>query len=164
MSTIDIVILICFIPAIVRGIQKGFVEQAISLISIILGIWASFKFAEIVCAFLVPYLEIGEPIVHVISFVLIFLAVALILHFIEKLITKVIKLVMLGWLNKLLGVVFAMLKALLVIGVLVMLFNTINTNGVLVSEEKLAESVLYEPIKDFAYTVFPYFKELLLKQ
>ena len=45
MGTLDIILLICFIPAIVRGIQKGFVEQLVAIVSILLGAWLAFKFS-----------------------------------------------------------------------------------------------------------------------
>ena len=70
-------------------------------------------------------------------------------------------LVMLGWVNKLLGVVFSFVKCALVTGLLIMVFNSINTSLDLVSAETLSESVLYTPLKDFADSVFPYIKEMI---
>lgn len=162
MNTLDIILAICLLPAVIQGVSKGFISQAVALISLIVGVWASFQFAEVVCSFIMPYLSIPEPVTHVIAFILIFCVVALALHLLEKIILKVVKIVMLGWLDKLLGIAFAVFKAVLIIGVLVMLFNTINIEGRFVSQETLDSSVLYGPIKDFAYTVFPYFKQLLL--
>ena len=49
----------------------------------------------------------------------------------------------------------------LVVGLLVMLFNTLNTKVELVDEKILGDAVLYTPMKDLAYLVFPFFKELL---
>ena len=68
---------------------------------------------------------------------------------------------MLGWLNKLLGIAFAFLKTALIVGLVIMLFNSLNDNFHLIQEETLAESVLYGPLKNLAYTVFPYLKEML---
>ena len=39
MNTLDIVILLLFIPGIIRGITKGFLEQAISLAGIVLSVY-----------------------------------------------------------------------------------------------------------------------------
>ena len=44
MNTLDIVILLLFIPGIVRGISKGFIEQVISLVGIVLSAYLAFKF------------------------------------------------------------------------------------------------------------------------
>ena len=59
---------------------------------------------------------------------------------------------------------FALLKAGLLIGIAIILFDTLNVKFEFVEEKVLDESVLYAPIRDIAYVIFPYLKELLLKQ
>ena len=80
---------------------------------------------------------------------------------IGKILEGTIKLVMLGWLNRLLGVIFSFLKATLIIGLIIMAFCSLNNTFNLVSEDVLNQSVLFPPLKDAAYTVFPYLKDLL---
>ena len=164
MSTPDIIILICFLPAIISGIMKGFIEQAIALVSLILGAWLAFKFSTVVSSWLQPYFEVSETVLNVISFAVIMVAVVLVLFVLSKILTGVTKLVMLGWLDRLLGLVFALLKAGLLIGIAIILFDTLNVKFEFVEEKVLDESVLYAPIRDIAYVIFPYLKELLLKQ
>jgi membrane protein required for colicin V production len=164
MSTPDIIILLCFLPAVISGITKGFIEQAVALVSLILGAWLAFKFSSVVGDWLHPYLEVSETVLHVISFAVIMVAVVLVLFVLGKVLAGVTKLVMLGWLDHLLGLVFALLKAGLLIGIGIVLFDTLNVKFELVDEAVLDGSVLYSPIRDIAYTIFPYLKELLLKQ
>lgn len=164
MSTPDIIILICFLPAVITGIMKGFIEQVIALFSLILGAWLAFKFSTVVSGWLQPYFEVSETVLNVISFAGIMIAVVLVLFVLGKILTGVTKLVMLGWLDRILGLVFALLKAGLIIGILIILFDTLNVKFEFVDEKVLDESVLYSPIRDIAYMVFPYLKELLLKQ
>ena len=164
MSTPDIIILICFLPAIISGIMKGFIEQAVALVSLILGAWLAFKFSTVVSGWLQPYFEVSETVLNVISFAVIMVAVVLVLFVLSKILTGVTKLVMLGWLDRLLGLVFALLKAGLLIGIAIILFDTLNVKFAFVEEKVLDESVLYAPIRDIAYVIFPYLKELLLKQ
>lgn len=164
MSTPDIIILICFLPAVISGIMKGFIEQAIALVSLILGAWLAFKFSTVVSGWLQPYFEVSETVLNVISFAVIMVAVVLVLFVLSKILTGVTKLVMLGWLDRLLGLVFALLKAGLLIGIAIILFDTLNVKFEFVEEKVLDESVLYAPIRDIAYVIFPYLKELLLKQ
>jgi membrane protein required for colicin V production len=164
MSTPDIIIMICFLPAIISGIMKGFIEQAIALVSLILGAWLAFKFSTVVSGWLQPYFDVSETVLNVISFAVIMVAVVLVLFVLSKILTGVTKLVMLGWLDRLLGLVFALLKAGLLIGIAIILFDTLNVKFEFVEEKVLDESVLYAPIRDIAYVIFPYLKELLLKQ
>lgn len=161
MNTVDIILLICFIPALVQGFRKGFISQIIAIISIILGAWLSFRFASEVSVWLAQYITGSEQILKITAFALILTAVIIGLALLGKLLESTFELVMLGWLNKLLGAAFSLVKAGLLIGLAIMVFCSLNNTFSLVSEEVLKESVLFPPLKDLAYTVFPYLKELL---
>ncbi len=163
MNALDIIILLCFIPAIITGLKKGLVTQIFEIVSVIAGAWLSYRFSGLLCKYLAPYIETSEPILHIIAFVIIMIVAVLFFRLIGKGVETIVKLVLLGWLNKLLGVVFAILKVGLILGLIIIVFNTINAQVGIVKEEVLSSSVLYEPLKNAAYSVFPYFKELLTK-
>lgn len=148
----------------IHGFIKGFITQLTALVSIVLGAWAAFNFSKALSLFLKPYVTAPEQIIYVIAFIVILALVIVVLNLIEKFLNSLVKIVLLGWLNRLLGVLFAFTKSILAIGIIIILFNTLNINFELVKEEYLAGSALYEPIKDIAYSFFPYFKELLMLQ
>jgi membrane protein required for colicin V production len=161
MNIVDIILLICFVPAVVQGFRKGFISQVIAIVSIIFGAWVSFRFTSETSVWLGQYIQGSEQMLKVVSFALIFITVIVGLALLGKLLEGAVKLVMLGWLNRLLGVVFSLLKAGLIVGLAIMLFCSLNNTFGLVSEEVLCESVLFPPLKNLAYTIFPYLKELL---
>ena len=90
--------------------------------------------------------------------------VMLVLKLVGIALEKVIKVAMLGWLNKLLGVVFSLLKAVLIIGLVIIMFDAVYSLIPFVSSDTLSESVLYQPIKDIANTVFPFLKGLIFNK
>ena len=161
MNILDIIILICFIPALVQGIRKGFISQVVAIVSIVAGVYLSFEFSELVSAWISQYIEGSEQVLKITAFALILIAVIAGLTVLGKLIEKMVKIVMLGWLNRLLGALFSMLKCALIVGLVIMVFNSLNGSFHFVDEAKLAESTLYPPLKSFAYNVFPYLKELI---
>ena len=161
MSIVDIILLICFIPAIISGIRKGFISQVISIVSIIAGVWVSYEFSTQVGTWLGQHIEATDNVLKLISFGVIMIAVFAGLALLGKLLEGLINFVMLGWVNRLLGVVFALLKTGLIVGLLIMVFCSLNNNLNLVSDEVLADSVLFTPLKNIAYTVFPYLKSLI---
>ena len=161
MNILDIIILICFIPALVQGLRKGFIAQVIAIISIIAGIWLSFRFATYVSLWLAQYIQASDQILRITAFALILVLTILGLGAVGKLMEATIKIVMLGWVNKLLGVLFSFIKCTLVVGLIILAFSSFNQAFNIVSEAELAKSVLYTPFKDFAATIFPYLKELL---
>ena len=164
MATIDIILLCCFIPGIIRGLSKGFLEQALALAGIVLSVWAAFHFSSLVCAWLKPYVNISETMLNVVSFALILVVISLAVLLVAKLFTKVAELAMLGWLNKILGLVFALAVNALVIGVFIILFDTINTKFELVKPDVLDASIVYTSLRDLSYLVFPYLKSFFFKQ
>ena len=161
MNILDIILLICFIPAVIQGIRNGFIAQVISIAALILGVWASARFTPEVSTWLAQYITVSDQVMKVISFTAILLTSFLVLALIGKFLEATFKLVMLRWMNSLLGAVFSLIKAGLVIGLVIMAFCSLNNTFNFVSEEVLNESVLFPPLKKMAYTVFPYLKELL---
>ena len=161
MNILDIILLVCFVPAIFQGIRKGFIAQAVSIISIILGIWASAHFADVVSGWIAQYITASGQVLRLVAFALILVLVFLVLAALGKMLEGVIKLVMLGWLNKLLGVVFALLKTGLIVGLVIMAFSSLNENFKFVQESVLNESVMYPPLKKLAFEIFPYLKDML---
>ena len=161
MNILDIILLICFVPAAIQGFQKGFISQVIAIISIIAGVWLSVQFASEVTVWLAQYIQGSEQVLKVVSFALIFIAVIAGLALLGRLVEGTVKLIMLGWLNRLLGVVFSLVKAALIVGLIIMAFCSLNNTFQFVSEDVLNQSVLFPPLKNMAYTVFPYLKDLL---
>ena len=164
MATLDIILLICFIPGIIRGLSKGFLEQALSLGGIFLSVWAAFKFSTVVCGWLKPYLSLSETTLSVVAFALILVAVCLAVLIVAKLLTKVLEMSMLGWLDKVLGLAFALVVNALLLGVFIILFDTLNLKFGFVKPEVLDESVVYTTLRDLCYLVFPYLKAFFFKQ
>ena len=163
MATLDIILLLCFLPGIIRGLSKGFLEQALALVGVVLSVWAAFKFSSLVCTWLKPYLDVSETVLNVISFALILVAITLGVFLLAKFLTKIVELAMLGWLDKTLGLVFALAVNALVVGVFIILFDTLNTKFGIVKPEIIDASVLYTGLRDFCYLVFPYLKALFFK-
>ena len=163
MATLDIILLLCFLPGIIRGLSKGFLEQALALAGVVLSVWAAFHFSNLVCSWLKPYLEISETLLSVVSFALILIVTSLLALLVGKLLTKLVELALLGWLDKTLGLVFALAVNALVIGVVIILFDTLNVKFGLVKPEVLDGPVVYTGLKDLSYLVFPYLKQLFFK-
>lgn len=164
MNTLDIIILICFLPGIIRGLSKGFLEQAVSLVGMVLSVWCAFKLRGVVCEAIAPHLEMSETLLNVVAFALILIGVSVLALILAKLFTKLVELMMLGWINRLLGALTSCLVTLVVLGVVIVLFDTVNVKFGLVNSPLLSESVLYEGIKNLANLAFPYMKQLLMLQ
>lgn len=158
MATFDIILLALFIPGIILGLAKGVVSQIVSLVAVVAGIILASRFSPDLTQ--VAMLQFGteEPVTHIVCFILIFLVSALVIALVGKLITKLIKVATLGWLNRLLGMLFSIFTTALVLGLLISLFEGLNANWGLVDPEKLADLKIYPILRDFAAGIVPQLK------
>ena len=161
MVALDIVIALILLIGAISGLRKGFIVQLFSIGAIILSAWLSYTFSSAFSEWLASYIHAEGFWLNIISFLLIFIGIGILCRLLGRLVEKIFKFAMLGWLNRLLGAVFSVAKYALVLGLVVVLFNAINSRFAWVQEEKLAESKMYALIKEGAYTVFPYFEGLL---
>ena len=161
MNIIDAIILICLIPAIIQGLRKGFISQAISIISLIVGIWASAQFAGVVTEWISQYITASEQVLNIIAFAIILIVAFVALGLIGRLLESILDFVFLGWVNKLLGIVFAFLKTILILGLIAVTINSVYATLDSTLPEVFITSKLYAAVSTIADSVFPYIKNLL---
>lgn len=158
MPILDIILLLSFVPAIVSGISKGFIKQAVDLVAILLAAWAAFHFSPALGAWLGRYFTLEPGVLTVIGFVLIVLAASILFNLVCALLTSTLKALSLGFFNRLLGLALAILKTALILGLLILLFETLNASLHLVKPETTENATVYQAIKDAAEKIFPVLK------
>lgn len=161
MAIVDIVLLLCFVPAIVSGITKGFVRQLVEIAAILLGAWVAFHYSSLASIWLAQYIEAEKIVLHVICFVVILLLVAGLLTLLGRLLTKVLNIVSLGWVNGLLGMVFGIIKVAIILGLLVLAFEALNSSFHILDADQLENAVVYGKLRDLGGDIFPKLKELI---
>ncbi|MBR5043552.1 MAG: CvpA family protein [Bacteroidales bacterium] len=158
MATFDIILLALFIPGIILGLAKGIITQIVSLLAVVVGAILASRYSPDLTQIAMLQFGTEEPVTHVVCFIVIFLASALIVALIGHLITKLIKVATLGWLNRLLGGLFAIFTTALVIGLLISVFEGLNANWNIVDPEKFADLKVYPILRDFAAGIVPQLK------
>ena len=161
MNILDIIILVLFIPGIIRGLSKGFVEQTLSLLGIVLSVYLAYHYHGSVYTWLAAHFEISETVLHVVGFAIVLAGVLIVILLIANLITAVVEKASMGWLNRALGVALSIVVTSFILAVLIILFDTVNVKFGLVKSPVLQDSLLYGALKDFGYFVFPYLKGLV---
>ncbi|MEA4867733.1 hypothetical protein SDC9_92645 [bioreactor metagenome] len=162
LNNVDILILLCFIPAVIGGIMSGLVRQLASILALVLGIWAGWHFSSLLSDGIKIWFKTENELLDIISFGIIFIAVIFAVNIIGKALSGVIKMVLLGWLDKLLGVIFAILKYSFIFSIIIYLLNSLDNLYPFLPHEMLAESTIYPIIKDLAPFLFPYLQKVNL--
>jgi len=71
-------------------------------------------------------------------------------------VNKLVETVMLGFVNKLAGLVFGILRAALFLSIVLVIFDKIDEDVNILSKKAKSESRMYEPIRNLAPTIFPF--------
>jgi len=156
MNYIDIILVILLFLAIIDGYRKGLITELASLAALVLGIWGAVKLSGLTADFLVENLNFQSKHLYIISFIITFLVIVILVHIIGSLVNKMVKTIRLGFLNRLAGMVFGVLKSALILSVLLVIFDKIDKDVKILPAEAKSGSRLYKPIHSFAPGIFPF--------
>ena len=108
---------------------------------------------------LVAIVSWNQKYIKVTAFALTFIAVVVGIHLLAKFFTSIVDFAYLGWLNKLAGALFSVLKTILALSVVFNIFQKINMNNLIVKKETLDTSIFYSPIQDISQFIYPTLEE-----
>jgi membrane protein required for colicin V production len=155
MNWIDTTIVVILIISAVMGFINGFVKELASLAALILGIWGAIKFSTFTAGKLYDYFDMTGQYVGLIAFIITFGLIVVIIHFVGIIADRIVDAVSLGFVNRLLGIGFGLLKSILIMSVFFVLLNVIDAKRPFLPKEKIEESIFFNPISDIAPAIFP---------
>lgn len=158
MNYIDLVLGILLIIAAIQGFRKGFIIEFASLAALILGIWGGIKFSDLTANFITKYTGYTSEYLSTIAFFVTFILIVILIHMMAKMLDNVVKAVFLGFLNRLAGIIFGVLKIAVILSVLLLLFDEVDENVHLLPTRQKQESQIYGPMKSVVPTLFPFIK------
>ncbi len=156
MNYFDIIFGAILLYSAYKGFSKGIVIQAASLVALLLGIYGAIKFSDVTSGFLQEKFQPETQYLPLISFALTFVAIVIGVHLIAKIIDKLVKAVALGFINRLSGMVFSIIKMAFIISIILVLVNNADKKFNFLPKEKVQNSILYQPLSNFAPYLFPY--------
>jgi len=155
MGVTDIVLGIILLYGLIKGIMKGLLVEVSSLIALLAGIYGSIHFSFYIKDVLVEHINLEPKYISLTAFALTFLVIVITISLAGKLLTQLASYIALGFLNKILGAIFGVVKVGLILSVLVGWFERINGVLPFVTEEQKTNSVLFTPVKNLAPAIFP---------
>lgn len=114
---IDILFIICMVLALFKGYRNGLIVAVFSLVSIIVGLAAAMKLSVYVAKQLGEHTSVSQSWLPFLSFALVMIVVVILIRLGANALQKMAELVLLGWLNKLAGVVLYAVLYTLVLSV-----------------------------------------------
>jgi len=101
---IDAAFIILIILAGIKGLRKGLILAVFSIIGFVIGLAAALKLSAVVAGRLATHVNASFKWLPFLSFILVFILVAFLVNLAGRLLQKSIETVMLGWLNRVGGV------------------------------------------------------------
>jgi membrane protein required for colicin V production len=154
---IDVLFGVLLLVAVFKGLRRGFVIAVAAALAFIIGLAAALKLSAAVAGYLKGHTNLSGAWLPVLAFVLVFLAVVLLVRWMGKLMEEAIDLAMMGWLNKLAGVL--LYAAIYTIILSVLLFYAVQLH--LVAGNTLASSITYSFIRPWGVVVIEGFGRLI---
>ena len=136
---IDLILGVIILIAIFKGYQRGLIIGLFSLVSVIIGLAAAMKLSTVVAGYIGEAVNVSDEWLPVISFAIVFIVVVLLIRLGANAIERTVEVVMLGWLNKLGGIIFYVAIYTVVFSVLLFYAEQVN----LVRSETIEKSVSY---------------------
>ena len=160
---IDIIVIILLIFAIFKGLRNGLVVAIFSFLAFVIGLAAALKLSTVVAEYLGTNTNISQRWLPVLAFAIVFLIVVFLVRLGAKAIEGMLRLVMLGWLNKIGGIIFFALLYLFIFSII--LFYAVQLN--IFKPETLETSTTYSYIQPIGPKVIsalgvilPFFKNM----
>ena len=102
---IDVIFVLLLILAISKGFRNGFIVAAFSFLGVIIGLAAAMKLSALVAGWLQDSTHLAATWLPFLSFIFIMIGVMLLVRVGALLIQSAMEMVLLGWINKLSGIV-----------------------------------------------------------
>lgn len=160
MNILDIILAIILCFFVWKGYKNGLIKELASLTALIAGVFIAIRFSDFVASLLKDKGGFSSEYLPIISFAVIFITVVVLILVFAKVLDKFIKAIKLQWLNKSGGILFSVLKSMLIFGGLFFFICQLNQRADLFDPAFLDKSFLFKPfIKVFEF-VFPYAQNL----
>jgi membrane protein required for colicin V production len=147
MNLFDIAIIIIVSFCLIRGVFHGILGELSSIVGVIAGFYGAYtyyhEFTPMLkkVAFFKKYLS-NEAVINIIVFFILFSIIFIIITLIAIGLEKLLKVAFLGWIDKIFGAVFGIVKGVLIVSVIYIILTTfIPKNNKMVTQSTLSPYV-----------------------
>lgn len=154
---IDIIYVVLLVIAVIKGWRRGLIIAIFSVIALIVGLAAAMKLSTVAAGYLRESTSISAQWLPFISFAVVFLVVVLLIRWGANLLEATLEVAMLGWANKLGGIVLYIILYTLSFSVLLFFAQQMK----LINEQTIAQSVTWSWIQPLGPMVINGFGKII---
>ncbi|HEY0432737.1 MAG TPA: CvpA family protein [Chitinophagaceae bacterium] len=154
---IDILFAILLLVAVIHGYRRGLIVAVFSTLAIFIGLAAALKLSAVVAGYLDHSVNISSRWLPVLSFVIVFVGVLLLVRLGAKALQRVTETLMLGWLNRIGGVVLYALIYMMVFSICLFYATELG----LIKAQTIADSKTYHLVEPWGRKAIDFFGSLV---
>lgn len=143
MNYLDIVIGIILALFALAGLKNGIIREAFALVAFVGGVYGAVRFSDYVGEKLSAMINVSHEWMSVISFILVFIILAILINMIGKGVSELAESLCLGFFDKIGGFVFGVAKGFLIVGVLIIIFDFFGLKDI-IDKDTRDKSVLFK--------------------
>lgn len=149
MNWLDALLILPLLIGLIRGLMRGLISELIAILAVVFGVVGARLWGARFSAWLLTQTEWPAGVCDVIAYALLFLGIAIVLNLIGRLLSKLLRSIHLGFLNRLGGGLFGIAKWAMVVLVVVFLADRIDHQfGCFSKTDIVKSSVLYHSFAD----------------
>lgn len=153
MNILDIIIGIILLLFAFAGLRKGLIIEAFYLASIVIGIYGAMYFSDAMSEWLSELIDVAPEYLALVAFILTFIVFIIIIRMLGRIISRLVEAIYLGFIDKIGGFVFGIIKGALLLSILIMIIN-IFSDGEMIDRDTRKDSALYPHIENIANTLY----------
>jgi membrane protein required for colicin V production len=160
---IDIITVILLVMAVFKGLRKGLVVAIFSFLAFLIGLAAALKLSTLMAEYIGSNVAVSQRWLPFIAFFVVFLIVVLLVRLGARAIEGTMRVLQLGWLNRIGGVVLYILIYFFIYSILLFYATQLH----LLKKETIDASATYgfiEPLAPWVLeilgTVLPFFRHM----
>jgi membrane protein required for colicin V production len=131
MTVFDISFLAIVAALTLRGLWRGFMLEWASVAGLIAGYLVAMTYADVLAQWLVSETNLHPSTAKYTGFLIALLLTYVLVAALAKILTKLLKLILLGWINRLLGAISGAAKGLLLSGILLLAGQSLYEAGLI---------------------------------
>jgi membrane protein required for colicin V production len=136
MNLFDIIVIVILGYCLIRGIFRGLVKELSSIIGVFGGFYAAYTYYPLLAKPLSKWIA-NAGYLNILSFMIIFCGVFIIISILGIIINYLLKIVFLGWLDRVSGAMFGAMKGILIVSVLLIALTAFLPKGTPVIKDSL---------------------------
>lgn len=155
MNSLDVIIIAIILISIFIGLLRGITREIFSLLSIFCGIIVASRYYQKLSLFFISKIN-NEILANAISFIVIFLVVAIFISLIGIILCKIWRILHLSLFDRVLGAFFGLIRGIILVALLAILIEKFPIGKI----QKIADVSVFlpfvSPLKDILLSLFPF--------